>query len=421
MTHAKQIMNPKRSKAERGGLHAWHPYYAGYSEQFVQSALEFLDIGEGQCVLDPWSGSGTTNFVCAKMGVSSVGYEINPAIGAYAAAKHPNNVTVGEDLSALLEEIKLNAQALRSDVRLTNGDLEFMDETLALTAKAAIQGIGQWSNRCEESANEFQAPLEPRGNFLLAGTYRVLRNLSGFKKGKNPTWYSKTSVKTEVGEDEFWSSLGKVLHEMAEDISKVEYKKPYSRYEIFCGDFLKESATEKFDGIITSPPYLTRIDYAMSTKLEIVTSKGEEGLRSIREASLGSPIILKEIPVVLKEWGEVCLSVLEKIENHNTKAAKSYYWKNIVQYFDQAFESIKRFEELLTPKAGALVVVQSSYFKDIYIPLSEIYCEMARSVGFKAEVVFERQVKTHLAHVNTKSRNYVEKKKYTEDVVYIRK
>lgn len=49
----------KRGRRERTGVHAWHPYYAGYAEQFVADTLSIL-AEPGDLVLDPWNGSGTT-------------------------------------------------------------------------------------------------------------------------------------------------------------------------------------------------------------------------------------------------------------------------------------------------------------------------------------------------------------------------
>lgn len=40
MTKTLQLQSAKRTKKEREGLHAWHSYYAGYSEKFEVLLLE---------------------------------------------------------------------------------------------------------------------------------------------------------------------------------------------------------------------------------------------------------------------------------------------------------------------------------------------------------------------------------------------
>ena len=64
----------------------WYPYYAGFSERFVDAVLtEYLS--NTKAVLDPWSGSGTTTTVCLKRGVMSKGVDINPALTIVAQAR----------------------------------------------------------------------------------------------------------------------------------------------------------------------------------------------------------------------------------------------------------------------------------------------------------------------------------------------
>ncbi len=60
--------SPKRGVTERLGLHAWHPYYAGFSEAFVAEVLSELSVTRGGVVLDPMAGSGTTVVVAQQSG-----------------------------------------------------------------------------------------------------------------------------------------------------------------------------------------------------------------------------------------------------------------------------------------------------------------------------------------------------------------
>jgi len=85
---------------------------------------------------------------------------------------------------------------------------------------------------------------------------------------------------------------------------------------------------------------------------------------------------------------------------------------------DNALEEIKR---VLKPGGKGVLVVQSSYFKDIAIPLGEICGEMARNRGLSAETVYCEEVRGHMAHVNTKSSQYKNNKTYSEDFVYFEK
>ena len=59
-------------------LHRWLKYREGFSSILVKELLDEFGIGEGDLVMDPFMGSGTTALVCALEGVNSIGYDILP-------------------------------------------------------------------------------------------------------------------------------------------------------------------------------------------------------------------------------------------------------------------------------------------------------------------------------------------------------
>jgi hypothetical protein len=60
---ATKLVSPKQppSRSKRD----WYPYYAGFTEEFVEAVLaeHLIDCGP---ILDPWSGTGTTTAACVK-------------------------------------------------------------------------------------------------------------------------------------------------------------------------------------------------------------------------------------------------------------------------------------------------------------------------------------------------------------------
>ena len=120
-------------------------------------------------------------------------------------------------------------------------------------------------------------------------------------------------------------------------------------------------------------------------------------------------------------WGETCLAVLKQVEMHSSKAARSYYLPNMLQYFRDVELSLRECIRVLKPKSQALIVVQSSYFKEHEINLGQIYTEICRNLGTQCEIVNRDVVRGHMAHVNTKSSLYKSDKTYYEDVVCITK
>ncbi len=103
------MTSPKRSNSERRGLHAWHPYYAGFSEGFVTDILSELGIGPDRLVLDPMNGGGTTTMVAQQRGCLAVGNELNPAMAIMARAKD-QTLSNRADLEDLAREVVRRAR-----------------------------------------------------------------------------------------------------------------------------------------------------------------------------------------------------------------------------------------------------------------------------------------------------------------------
>lgn len=76
------------------------------------------------------------------------------------------------------------------------------------------------------------------------------------------------------------------------------------------------------NAIITSPPYCTRIDYAIATVLElaILGFSSENYLTELRNKMIGTPTIIKEPIEIKKEWGTFANTFLKLVAEHESKA-----------------------------------------------------------------------------------------------------
>src|SRR5690554_4891121 len=82
------IKSPKLSQDKiKSSIASIYPYYAGYSEDFVHSAIQVLGLDQNSLLLDPWNGSGTTSFVAAREGLNFIGYDLNPVMVIVSRAK----------------------------------------------------------------------------------------------------------------------------------------------------------------------------------------------------------------------------------------------------------------------------------------------------------------------------------------------
>lgn len=279
------------------------------------------------------------------------------------------------------------------------------------------------SKRVRNAAVDNTLFIEPCYAFCLSVIFVSARELSKRGKMANPTWQRDQEEKVSFTVEDLIETVNRNCHNMMLDIQAFYGSHHGGRdYAIIASDARKMPInSETIDKVITSPPYLTRIDYAVSTSLELAVFGGKDLLTYVRHQTMGAPVITKNEKYQKNEWGPLCNDVLDRIKGHSTKAAATYYWKNIVQYFIDAENSIDEILRVLTAQGEGLLVVQSSFFKDVEIPLGEIYVQMFQAKGVFAKIAFREEVKGHMAHVNTKSRTYKQDKVYYEDFVYFKK
>ncbi|MBE0415244.1 MAG: hypothetical protein IBX36_01705 [Dehalococcoidia bacterium] len=86
--------------------HWFYPYKGKYHGQMIKALINFMGIGEGGLVLDPFVGSGTTLVECATLGIPSIGIDINPALCIVSQIKVDSLGIAYPDLQRELAKIK---------------------------------------------------------------------------------------------------------------------------------------------------------------------------------------------------------------------------------------------------------------------------------------------------------------------------
>ncbi|MDR5904470.1 DNA methyltransferase [Franzmannia qiaohouensis] len=413
--------NAKRRPGKEVGVESWYSYYAGFTEGFAKSAILAAELPVGSKILDPWNGCGTTTKVADSLGYSAIGFDINPVATLVASAKLAR---ASDALYVIGLASRLAKGSFLEEGRVKNNDplRGWLCPAVIRTYRAIERGVLEnLADRDGKALKPSEVALPPLASFLMLALLRSARELSGVQKTSNPTWMKKRERPPKYRPEDLCVKWIANLREMGENLIEVE-ERPSIGSKVSLGDSrLLPLEDSTIDLVVTSPPYCTRIDYVVSTSFELA-ALGVHGDKSdydmLRRKSMGTPLARKGcVSPSLASFPDGVASILESIKRHPSKSSESYYFKTYAQYFSDSMLSIKELRRVLKPGGVAALVVQSSYYKDVYVNLPELYVEMAQSLSLNSEIAVSYDVSRFLSQINSRSSKYREKTKHSEAVV----
>jgi hypothetical protein len=421
-----RIENPKIRTGDSFSS-TWYKFYPGFSENFARSALSSAGLGEGDWVLDPWNGGGTTTSTASSVGLNVCGYDLNPVMIVVAKARC---LDPAEYSSLRPLAVDIGRKAVKSfEVPPDDPLLTW----LVPSSVAAIRGIEAAIQTLLVDDSQYLT-VRARGTdavsdlaaFFYIALFRTLRLVFRPFRTSNPTWLKRP--------DSFSERLRPSANRLRE-IFRAETEKMLPGARVIregtrAERVLKVASSEKLplqtgsvDFVLASPPYCTRIDYAMATsaELSLLGFGPRSGFKELRRGLTGSVTVPKASPVVSQTWGPTCLGFLGALHGHASKASATYYYKNHLQYFRSLSASVAEIGRVLRTDGGCVLVVQDSYYKDLHNDLPVILTEMAATGGLALTDRNDFPLSRTMAGVNPGTKGYRESFNATESVLTFRK
>jgi len=321
-------------------IHNWFYYKEGYSREFVKWAIEEFSL-EGP-IADPFCGVGTTLLTCKELGLESIGFDVSPMAAFVAEAKT-------RDYN--IDELEKELQKFRNLEPKQVG--KFPNKQIRrLFREKQLDDIFFYYKKIDEIPDS-----RIRALFLLAlidttgRVANVVKVGGSLRKQKKPAFPVKKLF------------LGKVK-KMIIDLKHVASKG--KEPEVFEADArLTKLEANSIGSVITSPPYLNKIEYTSVYKMELglFFQKQETKLRAhIQDRASGRDSETK-MPLVAKAYFEDMRKVLQ----------------NMFHY--------------LKPGGKAIIVVGGGCFPYETVESDDILVEEAEKVGFKkVDKIVARQV-----------------------------
>jgi len=415
------IINPKRINETIEVKPFWYNYYAGYSHTFTQKIIESAELSADAVILDPWNGAGTTTLMSSVNGFHSKGVDLNPVMKIIATAKQ---ATKGD-----IEFVKSRLNEINANIRVSTRNEDPLSVWFDAKSIEPIRKIEKciMGEGIHTSTTEKVLTLTAAQCLMYTALFNCVRTYLIDYIPSNPTWIKKPkndADKVDISWSKFKGQYISYVKDMIDGISIIEHDWSPILSSITIGSSTSLPVeSSSIDFVLTSPPYCTRIDYGIATlpELSVLCANGEDEVDAIRRKLMGTTTVPKSIEGKASGLSGKCIEFLEGVRSHGSKASKTYYYKNLIQYFCDLNSSITEINRVLKTNSKFICVVQDSYYKDLHCDLPRMVTEMAESRDLRLLENIEFESKKNMANLNIKTKQYRKKSIAFENVLIFEK
>ncbi len=410
-----KLPNPKRKGSVSIGVGGWSRFHAAFSRAFVEAAIADLSQNyKSPLIFDPFVGSGTSIEAARSMGLPIVANDLDPVSALMSRAKASSDYSL-RTILALLKK----GRSKKINVNFSEADQYFSPESWAYCSDVVTRlrkKVGKCSNLVSTLVESTPGKYD---NEVLA-LASILMSASVAWKGRgssNPTWHKKTSANPTVESlaDLTTDAATKIVSDLSQDFPEkcVRGTRVYMR-NIAEPIALK---TRPPNVVVTSPPYLTRIDYIKNHLPEVVILNAFQDfeIRSLRDQMIGTPTIPKGERST-GSGSKKAEKIMKEIEGHESFGSANYYLPFYRNYFVTMEKFLRSLKGMIAADASGYIVVQESRYKELIVDLPAIVVEQLESIGATASVRSEFPVGSSYSNLNSKYRNS-NSRKLVESVV----
>ena len=404
MTYTTQLQNGtelNRLYENDRPIHEWYRFVLSFPPHLVRDYVEKFSLDQGQIILDPFCGTGTTLVEAKKIGVKSVGVEANAMAHFAASVKtdwevEPSELAdfgqeVASRITATSHEKILSSDSSYFDITVFSGELRaFGVEQSKLLIKNSISPIPLHKVLTLLDGIERHKPTRLRNHAKLALAKQTVNEISNLRFGPE-IGVGKLKVDTPVLKP-WLCALDSMVNDLQE--FRASSYTPATVFSADARDMSRYLSPGSIDAVITSPPYPNEKDYSRTTRLESVLlgfMSSREDLRRQKQRFIRSNT--RGVYKTDKDdsWVEdmpriqaLARSIEDRrLELGKTSGFEKQYSKVVLQYFGGMARHLQELRRFLSPGAKLAYVVgdQASYFR-IMIRTGDILAEIAERMGY---------------------------------------
>jgi DNA modification methylase len=383
--------------------HRWYKFKEAFSASLVNQLLSSKRIQRGK-VLDPFAGSGTTNFVSSfELGLDSDAIELLPiGLDLISARGLLEKQFTNEDFTSLKRWIKATPWK-HTDPNISLSVLRITDGAYPPVTKLEIEKYLtelQKENRKVAAVLKFallcileSISYTRKDGQCLRWDYRSDRNIgtNTFNKG---TILSFDAAITNKLNDIYTDSIG-----LSALFATNNHFGNITTYPGSCLDILPTLSESSYEAIVTSPPYCNRYDYTRTYALELaLLGVSEDEIRKLRQQMLSCTVEnrSKDLKAMNTNWGkiinicdeeELLQDVLRFLdEQKKLKRLNNPGIARMVQgYFYEMACVIYECFRVLKPNGYMFMVNDNVRYAGVDISVDMILSSVAEKIGFEIE------------------------------------
>ena len=340
-------------------------------------------LGQNSVILDPWNGAGTTTKAASELGIRSFGLDLNPVMVVVAKARQLTELTklsVEPIWARLQEEFQAREKYVAEDPL----GAWFRPSTVGLirSLERGIAGLLVPESSVKTSAADSVDHMSDLAAFFYNALFLAAKQSLSSRRSSNPTWIKRPRTdeqKIELSSKDLLAAIEWHLITAASNMRGASGGVGSSPHIAVGASESIKLVDNSVDVVLTSPPYCTRIDYAIASAVELaILGVGERtGLSELRNSLMGTTTVGGAPAEAEKEWGSTCCEFLSKLKYHSSYASSSYYYKNHLKYFRSLGRSVGQISRVLKSGGIGVFVVQDSRYKDLKNDLAMVVSEMA--------------------------------------------
>lgn len=413
----------KKQYLTNSEIHNWYRFVLAFPDHLVTDMLERFGAKDGDVVLDPFCGTGTTPIESMKLGVQAVGIEANPVCVLASQVKTNWQVCPADLIAAANDVIERSSEASHA---LSNSVHPLFSKDIDIAPlKAGLLEVSP------EGRYFVSSGMLKRGWVSEIPFYKTLAILNALKeadidnqvraalrlalvailveKAGNIRFGPELYVSGNKSDADVLGFFKARIQKMSLDLETVQ-DLPIQSAKILEGDsrscslILQKHGIDHVDFVITSPPYPTEKDYTRQTRLELVFLgyvHDRASLQTIKKAMLRSHskgiykadtdgTLVDDIPEISIISDELRMKIANK-----THGFAKLYPRIIEEYFGGMYRHLASLFEVLEPGGlCAYVVGDQRTYLQTYTPTGKILGLLAERIGYEVEDLLVWRIRT---------------------------